>query len=87
MRQSPYLRTEEEKREILMNDLMLIPSADAPAEEHARVCYHHDHRNGRQKNRRTNRKRTGIMIWVARALAAVTVMMLIYALILRFWAY
>ena len=26
------------------------------------------------------------MIWVARALAAVTIMMLIYALILRFWA-
>jgi hypothetical protein len=27
--------TEEEKREILMNDFMLIPSADATAEEHA----------------------------------------------------
>jgi hypothetical protein len=32
-----------------------------------------------------NRKRRGIMIWVVRALAAVAVMMLIYALILRFW--
>jgi hypothetical protein len=28
-----------------------------------------------------------IMIWVARALAAVTIMMLIYALILRFGPY
>jgi hypothetical protein len=34
-----------------------------------------------------NGKRAGIMIWVARALAAVAVMMLIYALILRFWPY
>ena len=77
---------------LLEADADLVEGADGPrsgptAEEHAQVCYHHDHRNGRQKNRRTNRKRTGIMIWVARALAAVTVMMLIYALIFRFWAY
>ena len=31
--------TEEEKREILMNDFMLIPSADAIAEEHARHAF------------------------------------------------
>ena len=80
--------TEEEKREILMNDFMLIPSIDATAEEHAR---HATNMVSAMAVRRTakgfNRKRTGIMIWVARALAAVAVMMLIYALILRFWPY
>jgi hypothetical protein len=78
--------TEEKKREILMKDFMLIPSADATAEEHAR---HAINMVTAMAVRRTakdfNRKRTGTMIWVARALAAVAVMMLIYALILRFW--
>ena len=78
--------TEEEKREILMNDFMLIPSADATAEEHARHAINMVTAVAvRRTAKDVNRKWTGIMIWVARALAAVAIMMLIYALILRFW--
>ena len=77
--------TEEEKREILMNDFMLIPSADATAEEHARHAIDMVTAVAvRRTAKDVNRKWTGIMIWVARALAAVAIMMLIYALILRF---
>ena len=78
--------TEEEKREILMNDFMLIPSADATAEEHARHAINMVTAVAvRRTAKDVNRKWTGIMIWVARPLAAVAIMMLIYALILRFW--
>ena len=77
---------EEEKREILMNDFMLIPSADATAEEHARHAINMATAMAfRRTAKDVNRKWRGIMIWVARAFAAVTIMMLIYALILRFW--
>ena len=73
--------TEEEKREIL-----LIPSADATAEEHARHAINMATAMAvRRTAKDVNRKWRGIMIWVARAFAAVTIMMLIYALILRFW--
>jgi hypothetical protein len=77
--------TEEEKREILMNDFMLIPPADATAEEHARHAINMVTAvAARRTAKDVNRKWTGIMIWVARALAAVAIMMLIYALIFRF---
>jgi len=71
-----------------MNDFMLIPSADATAEEHARHAINIATAMAvRRAAKDFNWKRTGIMIWVARALAAVAVMMLIYALVLRFWPY
>ena len=73
--------TKEEKREIL-----LIPSADATAEEHARHAINMATAMAvRRTAKDVNRKWRGIMIWVARAFAAVTIMMLIYALILRVW--
>jgi hypothetical protein len=67
-------------------DFMLIPSTDATAEEHARHAINMVTAMAvRRTAKHFNRKRTGIMIWVARAFAAVAIMMLIYALILRFW--
>jgi hypothetical protein len=70
----------------LMNRFVLVPCADASAEEHARHAVNLvAEMAARRAAKELSPNRSGIMIWVARALAAVAVMMLIYALILRFW--
>ena len=62
------------------------PSADASAEEHApHAVKVATEMASRRAAKELGRKRGGIMIWVARGLAAVAVIMLIYALILRLW--
>jgi CO/xanthine dehydrogenase FAD-binding subunit len=78
--------TKEGKREILMNEFHANPICRRNSRGTARHAINMVTAVAvRRTAKDVNRKWRGIMIWVARAFAAVTIMMLIYALILRFW--